>query len=219
MSTVRESSQAPGPKTSAARDRLLRVASELFYREGIRGVGMDRVLAEAKVTRATMYRHFSGKEALVAACLRREDEIVRAAFAAALGGVPASDGPARLVESIADDFEHRHTRGCPFINAGLEYPDAASPVRVIVAEHRAWFRGLAGDVLAARAAAAAAAETAADAAAAGPDRGADADATAVAADADALVLLRDGALVGAHLDDAVAVRTAFTATARRLLAL
>lgn len=204
MSTVRESSPAPGPKASAARDRLLRVASELFYREGIRGVGMDRVLAEAKVTRATMYRHFSGKEALVAACLRREDEIVRAAFAAALDGVPPSSRPARLVEAIADDFGHRHTRGCPFINAGLEYPDAASPVRVIVAEHRAWFRGLAGDVLAARAAAA------------GPDT--DADAASVAAYADALVLLRDGALVGAHLDDAAAVRTAFTTTARRLLA-
>jgi AcrR family transcriptional regulator len=45
--------------------RLLTTASDLFYREGIHSVGVDRLLSEAGVTRATMYRHFSGKEALV----------------------------------------------------------------------------------------------------------------------------------------------------------
>ena len=65
------------PRTSEARERLLRTAAGLFYREGIHAVGVDRVLAEAEVTRATMYRHFPGKEALVAAYLDLEDTTVR----------------------------------------------------------------------------------------------------------------------------------------------
>ncbi|MDO9398854.1 MAG: helix-turn-helix domain-containing protein, partial [Herbiconiux sp.] len=74
----------PDRRPSEARDRLLRVASELFYREGIHAVGLDRVLSTAGVTRATMYRHFAGKEALVAAYLEREDALIRASFSTAL---------------------------------------------------------------------------------------------------------------------------------------
>lgn len=71
------------PRYSEPRERLLRVASELFYRDGIKAVGVDRILSEADVTRATFYRHFDGKEGLVEAYLDREDEIIRGHFAAA----------------------------------------------------------------------------------------------------------------------------------------
>ena len=67
--------------TSAARERLLRTASELFYREGIHSVGVDRIIAEAGVTRATFYRHFPSKEDLVEAYLGVEDATIRDAFA------------------------------------------------------------------------------------------------------------------------------------------
>ena len=78
--------------TSAPRDRLVETASRLFYAEGIKGVGVDRILAEAGVTRATMYRHFAGKEALVVAYLDREDATIRGYFDAATtaGGSPVS---------------------------------------------------------------------------------------------------------------------------------
>ncbi|WP_395244797.1 TetR/AcrR family transcriptional regulator [Agromyces sp. MMS24-K17] len=185
-----DTSTAPA---SAARERLLTTAADLFYREGIHGVGVDRVLADANVTRATMYRHFAGKEALVAAYLDREDATIRGYFAAAGA---QTDDPRELlqliIEGIADDAERYHTRGCPFINAAAEYPDPESDVRQIVASHRAWFRGTLAEVLTA-------------AGASHPD-----DAAAV------LVLLRDAMLVGNALDGA-SVRDAFVRAAESVV--
>lgn len=176
------------------RDRLLDTASGIFYREGIHGVGVDRILDEAGVTRATMYRHFAGKEALVVAYLDREDEAIRGYFAAA---AHPDLGPRELlggvVEGIAEDIERRHTRGCPFINAAAEFPDADSPVREVVARHRDWFRSTLRDL----------------AAGAGL---ADADAVA-----DSLVLLRDAALVGGYLDGSSRVSESFMRSARAVL--
>jgi AcrR family transcriptional regulator len=207
VSTALDVDPAPAPagRVSVARERLVAVASELFYREGIHRVGMDRVLAEANVTRATMYRHFTGKEALVAAYLEREDAGVRGLFAAV--AVTAGDDPRRrvelLIEAIADDVAERHDRGCPFINAAAEFPDAASPIRAIVTRHRAWFRAT---VRAALVAAHAGDEGAKQAAG---GEGFDADEAAAT-----LVLLRDAALVGAYLDGFELVRPAFVSRAR-----
>jgi AcrR family transcriptional regulator len=176
--------------------RLLETSAELFYREGIHAVGVDRILTEAGTTRATLYRHFSGKEDLVVAYLRAEDERLRALFAAVGSAV---DDPIELVRAviagIADDVTRHHTRGCPFINAAAEFPDAASPVRAVVAEHRAWFRSTLEAVVA------------------GAGIGPAADV------AGSLVLLRDAALVGAYLDGAELVRPAFVRTAEQVAGL
>lgn len=186
---------APVAKPSAARERLLRIASGLFYREGIHTVGLDRVLAEAAVTRATLYRHFAGKEALVVAYLLQEDAALRALFA---DGASRASAPTELVDviidGIADDIARHHTRGCPFINAAAEYPDASSPVREVVAMHRAWFRDTLEQVLA-------------SAGVADPVAG-----------AASLVLLRDATLVGGYLDGVAQTRAAFERTARLVLA-
>jgi AcrR family transcriptional regulator len=177
---------------SEPRERLLRTATELFYREGIHAVGVDRLIAEAGVTRATFYRHVASKEDLVGAYLGVEDAGIKGAFAAA-GDV--TDDPTALlglvIDGLADDVARNHTRGCPFINAAAEYPDAASAVRVTVARHRGWFRDQLVALLAA----------------AGRD-----DAERGAAE---LVLLRDAAMVGGYLDGWDSVREAFTASARR----
>jgi len=177
--------------TSEPRERLLRTASELFYREGIHAVGVDRIVNEAGVTRATFYRHFPGKEDLVEAYLGVEDSHIRGAFAAA---GELSDDPRRLlelvIEGLADDVARNHTRGCPFINASAEYPDAASGVRRTVAEHREWFRTTLEQLLAAS--------------------GADHPEQRAAQ----LVLLRDAAMVGGYLDGWERVRAAFVDSAR-----
>lgn len=178
-------------RASEPRERLLSIASDLFYREGIHSVGVDRIVAEARVTRATLYRHFAGKEALIEAYLEREDAGIRARFAGARDG---TDDPdlllGGLIEALADDIEHHHTRGCPFINAAAEYPDAASPVRRMIASHRDWFRSTLRETLEA--------------------------AGRIDAErrAGALVLLRDGALVGGYLDGPDTVRQAFISAAR-----
>lgn len=183
-------------KTSAARQRLLDTAGHIFYRDGIHSVGVDRVIAEAGVTRATFYRHFPGKEDLVLAYLDAEDAALRAQFAAASGLDLAPDQMLELIiTSIADDVTHNHTRGCPFINASAEYPDAASPVRRTVKAHRDWFRDTLEAALSA------------------------ADRSDAAARAGALVLLRDAALVGGYLDGPDVMRQTFIDTARSVAGL
>jgi len=183
------------PRTgpSEPRERLLRTAAGLFYREGINGVGVDRVLAEAGVTRATMYRHFPGKQALVTAYLELEDATIRGYFEAAAeqGGSPA-DLVEAVIEGIAQDAERFHTRGCPFINASAEYADPQSPVRQVVRRHRDWFRATLAEVLTA-------------AGVPDPD-----------AKAASLVLLRDAMLVGGYLDGA-SVADDFRRTARAVV--
>lgn len=183
------------PVANAHRDRLLETAAALFYAEGIKGVGIDRILTEAGSTRATMYRHFPGKEALVAAYLEREDAIIRGYFAAAAdaGGSPA-DLLGRVVDGIADDAGRYHRRGCPFINAAAEYPDADGEIRTIIARHRAWFRETLTAVL---------------------DAAGNAEPAQAAA---SLVLLRDAALVGVYLDGDTVTET-FRRTARQVVGL
>ena len=181
-------------RTSAARQRLLDAATDLFYNEGIHAVGVDRIIEVAGVTRATMYKQFAGKEGLVLAYLESEDRGLRALFAEA---AQASDDPAELLDLVVAGIEHdireRHTRGCPFINAAAEYPDAG-PVRELIADHREWFRG-----------------TLRQLAEAAHLR----DPDGVAA---SLVLLRDAALVGGYLDGQDRVAPAFARTARELIA-
>jgi AcrR family transcriptional regulator len=182
-------------RPSPPRDRLLETASKLFYAEGIKGVGVDRILAEAGITRATMYRHYPGKEALVSAYLEREDTIIRGYFeaAAAQRGTP-TQLLNRVIDGIAEDARRYHRRGCPFINAAAEYPDADGEIRTIIARHRTWFR----ETLTALCKAAGVPKPAQAAA--------------------ALVLLRDAALVGVYLDGD-AVTSTFRRTARAVVGL
>lgn len=175
---------------SVAKERLIASAVDLFYREGIHAVGVDRIIGEAGVTRATFYRHFPGKEQLVLAYLDAEDATIKGAFSEASR---QDDDPERLlalvIDTIAADVARHHTRGCPFINAAAEYPDPGSPVRAAITSHRTWFRGALVELLTAHGAA-------------DPD-----------AAAGQLVLLRDAAMVGGYLDGWDRVEDAYRAAA------
>lgn len=193
MSTEKKPDTTKRP--SPARARLIDAATRLFYEEGIHAVGVDRVIAEAGVTRATLYNQFGGKENLVLAYLENEDRMLRDMFAEA--GSSVTD-PARLIDAVIDgivaDIRLRHTRGCPFINAAAEYPDGDGPVRTMIDEHREWFRSTLEQV----------------AEAGGLERPADVAAS--------VVLLRDAALVGGYLDGDDRVSPAFARTARAVIA-
>lgn len=125
---------------SEARSRLLSTATGLFYAEGIRAVGVDRVIAEAQVTRATLYRHFPSKDDLIVAYLTQADEAIRAHVntARAQDASPA-DIIRAVSRSIADDIQSDGFRGCAFLNAAAEYPDPAFAVHQAVLKHRQWF--------------------------------------------------------------------------------
>lgn len=127
-----------------ARDRLLQTAEQLFYAEGIHAVGLERLLAVSGVGRASLYRHFSGKDALVAAVLRRRDENWRAWLEARVedhGG-----GPLAVFDALAEGARDDTFRGCAFINAMAETGDHRSEVHRLAAEHKrkvtAYVRGL-----------------------------------------------------------------------------
>jgi AcrR family transcriptional regulator len=176
---------------SEPRERLLRTASDLFYREGIHSVGVDRLVGAADVTRATFYRHFPGKEDLVEAYLESEDAYIRGMFAGVADIADPKQRLEALIGGLAVDIQSRHTRGCPFINASAEYPDPESAVRTTVARHRAWFRGTLEQMLT------------------------DADVVDPQEHAAELVLLRDAAMVGGYLDGWPGIEVAFTTAARR----
>jgi AcrR family transcriptional regulator len=127
-------------ETSEARLRLLTTATRIFYSEGIHSVGVDRIIAEAKVTRATFYRHFPGKEDLVVAYLRVADQAIRDQVDAAVVAIPAASDALRTVaEGIAAGIRSPGFRGCAFLNAVAEYPDPGHPVHQVVLAHRQWF--------------------------------------------------------------------------------
>lgn len=130
----------PPRRPSAARDRILAAADRLFYAQGIRAVGVDRVVSEAQVTRVTFYRHFPSKDHLIAEYLRRrlehdQDEVERLRR-------EHEDDPravlAGIVQALAADTASPDFRGCAYANLTAEFCEEEHPARSIAGEHRAW---------------------------------------------------------------------------------
>jgi AcrR family transcriptional regulator len=127
---------------SGARERLIEAAARLFGTDGIRAVGIDRLLAEAGVAKMSLYKHFRSKDELVVAALRRKDELFRETFAAMIGS--RREPRARLLgvfDALERWFARPDFRGCAFLNAAAELPEVGCPGRLAVAEHKAWVLG------------------------------------------------------------------------------
>ena len=126
-------------RPSPARDRILATADRLFYDEGIHAVGINRIIAEAGVTRVTLYRHFPSKDDLVAAYLEHRMQYDHDQVNAIIARY-ADDPRAALAELAAaltrDDFG-AVKRGCPFINASAEFV-TGHPAREYGAAIRSW---------------------------------------------------------------------------------
>jgi AcrR family transcriptional regulator len=118
-------------------ERLLEVASDLFYREGIRAVGVDTISAKAGVSKRTLYNRFGGKDELVAEYLRRRDERWRVYLQEQTEGL--ADPREKLLAVfgayeewlVGEDF-----RGCAFANAAAEIPDPNHPARIVAQRHK-----------------------------------------------------------------------------------
>ncbi|GCE30497.1 TetR family transcriptional regulator [Dictyobacter alpinus] len=118
---------------ASARLRILHVASELFYHEGIRSVGIDTLIERSHVAKATFYHHFRSKDALIAAYLEARKEVFLAWFDAAVqpfAGSPQEQLMA-LFEALRQKVSVPAYRGCAFINASTEFPDIAHPGHVL----------------------------------------------------------------------------------------
>jgi AcrR family transcriptional regulator len=122
-----------------ARERILLTAHDLFYREGIRATGIDRVIAEAGVTKVTFYRHFPSKNALICAFLEYRHQRWMAWFIGALqrhGSVSQAKGLDALVPTLAEWFRNGSFRGCAFINSVGELGGTLSEVVEIGRRHK-----------------------------------------------------------------------------------
>ncbi|WJF90255.1 TetR/AcrR family transcriptional regulator [Paraburkholderia bonniea] len=121
-----------------AQEHLLRAADELFYREGVRAVGVDAVVGRAGVNKMSLYRRFASKDDLVIAYLQRADARFFARFDASLAQHPGE--PAKQLEQYFADLAQRASaadyRGCPFVNVAAEFPEASHPARVCVTHNK-----------------------------------------------------------------------------------
>lgn len=180
---------------ASARQRILATATALFYAEGIHAVGVDRVIAESDVAKATLYQQFRSKDELVAACLeqRADHWLANVANPVLARRGSTTERILAVFDLLGRAFSAPGFRGCPFINAAAEYPDRTGPVAKTVTAHRAQVRNLFAELLAELPKA----------------RRADL--------VEQLVLLYDGSMVCAQLDDPVGVAKATRRAARRLL--
>ncbi|WP_428002705.1 TetR/AcrR family transcriptional regulator [Acidovorax sp.] len=124
-------------KDLPARDRLLYTAHRLFYREGIRATGIDKVIAESGVTKVTFYRHFPSKNDLVCAYLEMRHALWMAWFADALARHgKAGTGLVALAPALGEWFTREDFRGCAFINSVSELGDTVPEVNAIARRHK-----------------------------------------------------------------------------------
>jgi len=122
-----KASQKTDPRT-----RILEVADRLFYKEGVRATGTEKIMSVSSVAKATFYRHFESKDALVLAYLDHRDQ----SFWDFLFN-PAH--PKDIHEALVriDRLVNRpEVTGCPFLLVASEYPDPAHPVHRRVIEHK-----------------------------------------------------------------------------------
>lgn len=124
--------------TPSARERILTTAHDLFYRDGIRATGVDRLIAESGVAKLTFYRHFASKDDLVRAFLEFRHARWMAWFVDALGRHGAHDGrgTAALVDALAEWFRDPAFRGCAFINSVVEVGASVQGATDIARRHK-----------------------------------------------------------------------------------
>lgn len=132
-----------------ARERILRSAHDLFYRDGIRATGIDRIIEAAGVTKVTFYRHFPSKNDLIRAYLDYRHGLWIAGFAEALArhrgtGEGALDA---VSAALREWFTDAGYRGCAFINTVVELDAALPEVGAVAREHKAVMARLIGELL------------------------------------------------------------------------
>lgn len=134
-------------RKTKSEERILAAAAELFYANGLRGVGVDQVIAASGVAKSTLYVHFRTKDELVAAYLRRTDDswMAQLQAAAARTGDDPREQLVGLFDALTDAFDRHGFFGCPFVSAAVE-ADLDSEARAITVQHtqrrQAWLADL-----------------------------------------------------------------------------
>jgi AcrR family transcriptional regulator len=145
MSIVNSSSSKTKRATRSAaetREHILDVAEQLFYWDGIRATGVDKITHDAGVAPTTLYRLFASKDELVAAYVDRYAAGYRN-WIDTLISVPDMSPRDRILaffDGLADNTAPESFRGCPFLMALAEYPDPDSAAHASARTVKAWVR-------------------------------------------------------------------------------
>jgi AcrR family transcriptional regulator len=126
-----------GTRSQRARAHALNVASDLFYRSGVRAVGMEEIVATSGVAKTTIYRHFPTKDALIAAFVEKEDDAFWTQWDSVVSN---SDLPIEKLDAlcvwIGGLASRVGYRGCPQLNVAAEFADPDHPARRIARRHK-----------------------------------------------------------------------------------
>ena len=120
------------------RDELVQKSLKIFYRNGFHATGMDMLAAETGISKTSMYKHFRTKEDLILAALRLRDEKFRNWLIRRieeLGKTPEEQLIA-LFDALKEWFAQPEYRGCMFIKASAEYQESSDPIHAQAAEHK-----------------------------------------------------------------------------------
>jgi AcrR family transcriptional regulator len=134
MTPVETALKPPEATKTPPRERILAAASDLFYRQGIRAVGVETIAEAAGTNKMTLYRHFDSKDELVAEYLRR---LAAASdrFWGELEETYPGDACAQLrawLKSVGEHIIDADQRGCALANAAIEIPEKGHPARRVV---------------------------------------------------------------------------------------
>jgi AcrR family transcriptional regulator len=135
---VKKTVATAGESQSEVREKILETACTLFYRNGVRAVGVDLIIEKAGVAKTSLYRHFGTKDDLIAAFLAREDADFWETWdrvSALHAGNAVGELHAQL-EWIAERVARPNYRGCPQLNVAAEFAEADHPARKVAATHK-----------------------------------------------------------------------------------
>jgi AcrR family transcriptional regulator len=126
------------PSTLPPRQRILQTAHDLFYRDGIRATGIDRIISESGVAKVTFYRHFPSKNELIEAFLAYRHDRWMNWFSRSLEqhATRRGDVMLALVPCLEEWFSSPHYRGCAFINTAVELADMLPESLDIARRHK-----------------------------------------------------------------------------------
>lgn len=130
------------------KERIVNAASDLFYRQGYHQTGINQIIDEADVAKATFYSNFKSKEDLCVKYLREKDRIETEVTKDLINGI---DDPYKkyisLIEGLVDWMKETNFRGCGFNNMVIEVTEPTNPIRKEAKFHNDTFRSIIKDVV------------------------------------------------------------------------
>ena len=129
------------PAKDTMRERILETTDRLFYRQGIRTVGVDTIAAEVGISKRTLYNYFPSKDALIAAYLSRRSVPL------AVSDKPPDSQILGVFDRLERSFSGKGFRGCPFVNAVAELGEPAHAAKRIAIDFKQGRRGFFHDLL------------------------------------------------------------------------